>query len=92
MQILIFGDQTADCRTFLSAVFRRKGDVLLNSFLEQASNAIREEISRSRGIASNIPSFGTIQELTERYFRNGASNAAIESTLLCVAQLAHYIG
>ncbi|KAL9617637.1 MAG: hypothetical protein Q9160_007603, partial [Pyrenula sp. 1 TL-2023] len=91
-KILIFGDQTADCRTFLSAVFRRKGDVLLNSFLEQASYAIREEALSSRGVASNIPSFGTIQELTERYFRNGSSNAAIESALVCVAQLAHYIG
>ncbi|KAL9111506.1 MAG: hypothetical protein Q9227_003993 [Pyrenula ochraceoflavens] len=92
MEVYIFGDQTADCRTFLSKVFPRKGDILLHSFLERASVALREEISCHPSTKSNIPSFGTVQELADRYYQGNAPNAAIESALVCLAQLAHFIG
>lgn len=92
MEVYIFGDQTADCRAFLDKVFRRKGDFLLASFLEQACTAIREEVSSYRALTSRFPSFGTIQELSHRYYQSGTPNAAIESTLVCLSQLAHYIG
>jgi Starter unit:ACP transacylase in aflatoxin biosynthesis len=92
MEIYVFGDQTADCRTFLHKAVARKEDVLLNVFLEKAVLAIRDEISKRAYNQSNIPNFGTIQELAERYYKSESRDTAIESTLVCLSQLIHFIG
>ena len=92
MEIYIFGDQTADCRSFLTKVFYHRGNLLLDSFLAQAAQVIRQEVVlRDHGFGS-IPDFGTIQELSDRYYRQDIADPAVESTLVCVSQLAHFIG
>jgi Starter unit:ACP transacylase in aflatoxin biosynthesis len=92
MEVYVFGDQTADCRAFLQKAVARKEDVLLNLFIEKAVTAIRDEISKRAYVQSNIPNFGTIQELAERYYKSESRDTAIESTLVCLSQLMHYIG
>ena len=92
MEVYLFGDQTADCRSFLHKAFARKEDVLLNVFLEKAAFAIRDEVSKRACIQSNIPNFATIQELADRYYSSQSSDTAIESTLVCLSQLVHFIG
>ena len=92
MEVYIFGDQTADCRSFLTKVFRHKGSLLQDNFLAQASRAIREEISAREHGVNNIPEFGTVQELADRYYTQDVADPAIESTLVCISQLAHFIG
>lgn len=94
MELYIFGDQTADCRHFLRKVLLRKGNVLLASFLESAATALREEISRLSHVQyrERFPSFSNVQELVERYYEEGKPNPAIESAIVCLSQLAHFIG
>jgi Starter unit:ACP transacylase in aflatoxin biosynthesis len=92
MEIYVFGDQTADCRLFLQKAVARKEDVLLNVFLEKAAFAIRDEISKRAYVQSDIPNFGNIQELADRYYERELPDTAIESTLVCLSQLIHFIG
>lgn len=92
MEVYVFGDQTADCRSFLKKAVARTEDVLLNVFLEKAAFAIRDEISKRAYIQSDIPNFGTVQELAERYYNSETPDTAIESTLVCLSQLVHFIG
>ena len=92
MEVYIFGDQTADCRSFLQKAVARKEDVLLNVFLEKAVFAIRDEVSKRAYIQSDIPDFGTVRELADRYYKSESADTAIESTLVCLSQLIHFIG
>ena len=91
MEVYVFGDQTADCRSFINKVFARKEDVLLQTFLEKACEAIRvEHLSRSHTHAI-LPSFGTVQELVDRY-TGETPDPAIESAIVCLSQFAHVFG
>lgn len=92
MEAYVFGDQTTDCRAFLQKAVTRKEDVLLNVFLEKAVFAIRDEISKRAYVQSDIPDFGTIDELVDRYYKTESADTAIESTLVCLSQLIHFIG
>jgi len=93
MDVILFGDQTVDPKQFLLKVLRRKGYPLLFSFLEQVQVALQDEIaslpSRSR---KSLPPFSNMAELVERYYEADQPDAAIESTLTCLAQLSHFIG
>ena len=91
-EVYVFGDQTADLRTFFSKVFSRKDDVLLQSFLERAGEAVRAENKYRTHSSKAVPNFTTIQELVDRYFRGEGKDAAIESALVCIAQFTHFIG
>lgn len=92
MEVYVFGDQTADCRSFLQKAVARKENVMLNVFLEKAAFAIRDELSKRSYHQSVVPNFATVQELADRYDRTESPDAAIESTLVCLSQLAHFIG
>ena len=93
MQVYVFGDQTVDSRLFLRQVYQRTG-ILLTTFLERAANAIHEEISSLSSLrrGGQIPDFSNILELVERSSTAGLHHPAIESALVCLAQLAHFIG
>ena len=91
-EVYVFGDQTADCRAFFAKVFTRKDDVLLQSFLERAGDVLRIENKNRTHPSKSIPSFLTIQELVDRYFRQEAKDSAVETALFCIAQFAHFIG
>lgn len=91
-EVYVFGDQTADCRAFFTKVFTRKDDVLLQSFLERASEAVRTENKARSHPSRAVPNFNTIQELVDRYYRGELKDAAVESALVCISQFAHFIG
>ncbi|KUJ15366.1 ketoacyl-synt-domain-containing protein [Mollisia scopiformis] len=93
MDVILFGDQTVDPQQFLTKILRRKGFPLLSSFLEQVHVALQDEISSlSSTHRAAVPPFSNIAELVERYYAAENPNIALESTLTCLAQLAHFIG
>lgn len=91
-EVYVFGDQTADCRAFFTKVFTRKDNVLLQSFLERAGEAVRFENQNRSHPSKAVPNFSTIQELVDRYYRGDAKDAATESALVCISQFCHFIG
>jgi Starter unit:ACP transacylase in aflatoxin biosynthesis len=91
-EVYVFGDQTADCRAFYTKVFTRKDNILLQTFLEKAAFALQAEIKYRSHASTAVPNFGTIQELVDRYYRQEAKDAAIESALVCISQFSHFIG
>lgn len=91
-EVYVFGDQTAELRAFFAKVFTRKDDVLLQSFLERAGEVLRIENKARTHPSQAVPSFLTIQELVDRYYRGELKDAAVESALVCISQFAHFIG
>ena len=93
MAFLLFGDQSLDTHGFL-ADFCRQGSpsILSKTFLEQATQALILEIDQlPRLERQKIPFFRTLQQLNEKYHAQTIKYPGIDSALLCVAQLAHYI-
>jgi hypothetical protein len=93
MDIVLFGDQTVDCETFLKKVIRRKGLPVLSSFLEQVHLALQDEVSRlPTDSRRDIPAFSNVAEFVERYYEATKPDLAIESAITTLAQLTHFIG
>lgn len=93
MSYLLFGDQSLDTHGFL-AEFCRQGNpsILAKTFLEQAGQALREEIDGLGKLErSKLPTFLTLRQLNERYHAQSIKHPGIDSALLCITQLAHYI-
>lgn len=93
MAFLLFGDQSLDTHGFL-AEFCRNGDpsILAKVFMERAGHALREEIEGlPRLERAKLPMFRTLQQLNEKYHGLELKHPGIDSALLCIAQLAHYI-
>jgi len=93
MNTFVLGDQTASQIAFLRNLVTRKDSTLLSSFLERSAIALREEVRKlSKSQRDVIPNFLTLNHLTEAYAEKGMKVPQIESALLTVAQLAHFIG
>jgi hypothetical protein len=93
MNTFVLGDQTASQIVFLRTLVTRKNNTLLASFLERAAIALREEVQKlPKTQRDTIPNFLTLNHLTETYHEKGVKVPQIESSLLTVAQLAHFIG
>ncbi|KAI9670205.1 MAG: Type I Iterative PKS [Alyxoria varia] len=93
MNVLVFGDQTADQYSILRKASLRKNAVI-TTFLEQVSVALRVEVRRlPRTRRDQIPPFLTVSDLVESYYSpNVRKIPEIESCLVTVSQLSHYIG
>ncbi|KAL7623342.1 hypothetical protein AAE478_007023 [Parahypoxylon ruwenzoriense] len=93
MSFLLFGDQSLDTHGFLADFYRRGNpSVLSREFLRLAGDALRDEVDQlPRGERQKIPPFRTLQHLNERYHAQSIKFPGIDSALLCIAQLAHYI-
>ncbi|KAI0152922.1 polyketide synthase [Xylariaceae sp. FL1272] len=93
MAFLLFGDQSLDTHGFLADFFRQGNpSVLSREFLRLAGEALREEIDQlPRVERQKIPLFRTLQQLNEQYHAQSIKSPGIDSALLCIAQLAHYI-
>ncbi|RYP30428.1 hypothetical protein DL767_006239 [Monosporascus sp. MG133] len=93
MAFLLFGDQSLDTHGFLADFYRRGNPSLLSKeFLRRAGEALKDEVDNMPRVhRQRIPVFRTIQELNERYRGLSIKYPGIDSALLCVAQLAHYI-
>lgn len=93
MELLLFGDQTADQYPLLRKISQRRDNALLATFLERVSVALRDEASKlPRSQRDSIPDFLTLQHLVEAYYEKGQKIPQLESCLVTIAQLAHFIG
>lgn len=93
MNILIFGDQTADQYPLLRKVSLRRDNALLSTFLERVSVALRDEVQKlPRAQRDTIPDFLRVSDLVEAYFAKGVKIPQLESCMVTLAQLAHFIG
>lgn len=93
MTFLLFGDQSLDTHGFL-AEFIRVGEpgILAREFLRQVGDALRDEVNSLPSVERiSIPTFRTLRQLNEKYYTQSTKAPGIDSALLCVAQLAHYI-
>jgi hypothetical protein len=93
MAFLLFGDQSLDTHDFLADFFRQGNpSVLSREFLKLAGDALRDEIDKlPRVERQKIPLFRSLQQLNQRYHAIKIKSPGIDSALLCIAQLAHYI-
>ncbi|KAF2738000.1 polyketide synthase PksA [Polyplosphaeria fusca] len=93
MNVLIFGDQTADQYPLLRKASLRKTNALLTTFLERTSVVLREEVQKlPRTQREQIPDFLRVTDLVEAYYAKGLKVPQLESAMVTIAQLAHYIG
>ncbi|KAJ4348315.1 polyketide synthase [Didymosphaeria variabile] len=93
MNALIFGDQTADQYVLLRKAVTWKDNALLKTFLERISVVLREETQKlPRSQREQIPDFLTVGDLVEAYYATSSKVAQLESCMVTIAQLAHYIG
>ena len=93
MNTQIFGDQTADQYPLLRKVCTWKNNATLTTFLDRTSVVIREETQKlGRSQRDQIPDFLTTWDLIEAYYAKGEMVPQLESCLVTIAQLAHYIG
>jgi hypothetical protein len=61
--------------------------------MERAAAALRDEVRKlPRTRREAMPDFLTINNLVDAYFSKGIRVPELESTLVTIAQLAHYIG
>jgi iron transport multicopper oxidase len=94
MAFLLFGDQSLDVYAFLADFCggSKIPSVLARSFLEQVGAALRREVDQLSSIErQRVPRFASVKELNENYHSHEVKNSAVDSALLCIAQLAHYI-
>ena len=93
MNVLIFGDQTADQYPLLRKAGIWKNNALLSTFLERVSVVLRDEVQKlPRQQREQIPDFLRITDLVEAYYARGLKIPQLESSMVTIAQLAHYIG
>jgi hypothetical protein len=93
MNILIFGDQTTDQYNLLRKACTWKNNSTLTTFLDRISVVIREEVQKlPKTQREQIPDFLTTWDLVEAYRATGSKVPQLESCLVTIAQLAHYIG
>ncbi|KAI0879113.1 polyketide synthase [Hypoxylon argillaceum] len=93
LSFLLFGDQSLDTHGFLADFLRRGSpSVLSREFLKLAGDALRDEIENlPRVQRSKMPKFRTLPQLNAGYHGQDIKFPGIDSALLCIAQLAHYI-
>lgn len=93
MAFLLFGDQSIDTHEYLADFFRRENSgVLSNSFLDRVATALREEVDRLSNVDRlRLPTFGTIQDLNDRYNTQSIKNSGLDSALVCITQILLYI-
>lgn len=93
MNTLIFGDQTADQYVVLRKAVTWKDNALLKTFLERTSVVLREETQKlPRWQREQIPDFLTVGDLVEAYYAKGSKVTQLESCMVTISQLAHFIG
>ena len=91
--IILLGDQTAEQYPLLRKIVLRKDNALIINFLERCSVVLRHEVqSLPRRQRDMVPDFLSVTELIEAYRQAGHRVLPIETALLTISQLGHYIG
>jgi hypothetical protein len=92
MDVLIFGDQTADVQSFLRKALGKQNP-LLQSFFRRTCAMLQDEAANlTYRTRSQIPVFSDLARLVDDYYRGEIRAASLESAFTCLAQLAHFIG
>lgn len=94
MNVVLFGDETANVRAIFQRVHHYKqSSALVESFLGKAYAALHEEsMAVPRSMRETIPDSTSIFDLMERYYDIGTPNPALEGALLCICQMASFMG
>lgn len=94
MNVVLFGDETANVRAIFQRVhYYKQSSALVRSFLEKAYAALLEEaMTVPKSMRATIPDSTSIFDLMERYYDIGTPNPAIEGALLCICQMASFMG
>ncbi|KAI8953477.1 polyketide synthase [Xylaria longipes] len=93
ISFLLFGDQSSDTHGFLADFLKRRNpSVLSREFLRLTEDALKNEIEDlPRVERQKITTFRTLPQLNEGYHGQKIKFPGIDSALLCISQLAHYI-
>jgi hypothetical protein len=93
MNLLVFGDQVSGQYPLLRRACTWKNNATLTTFLDRVSVVIRDEVQKlPKTQRDRIPDFLTTWDLVEAYYSKGLRVAQLESCMVTIAQLAHYIG
>ena len=94
MHVILFSHHVADVRDHLRRIHRKKNSTLLvKVFLQKAYEALRHDAcTLPREARSQIPVFDSIFDLSERHHEAREQRLEISCALLCISQLAHFIG
>ena len=93
MNVFLFGDQTADQYPLLRKACLRKDNAVLSIFFERVSVALRHEIQLlPHTLRESMPDFLTVATLVDTYYEKGLCTPQLESCMVTLAQLAHFIG
>ena len=93
MEIVLLGDQLAECQQFLRIIFSFKDNLILNSLLDRVVFTLHQEIlnQSDKFHPGRFPRFASVKELFDWYCRSGRRDPALESTFLCLAQVSHFV-
>ena len=93
MEILLFGDQTADQYLLLQNAALQRNTPFVVAFVERSSKALREETRRlPHSRRERIPDFLHLSSLIEVYNEGHLKVPELESALATISQLGYYIG
>jgi len=92
MDLLLFGDQSTDYLPTFQALLKGHRGTILSEFFGSVNTALKLEIHALPDLKGYVfPSFSDIDELVSKYERSLSQNATLDSALLCLAQLSHFI-
>ena len=93
LNFLLLGDQSLPVYESLAEFFHRGTfGVLAKSFFDRATSALQTEVDSLPCVdRRKIPTFSNIRQLNQRYHEQRQKTSAIDSALLCIAQIALYI-
>lgn len=92
MELLLFGDQTTNYLATLRSLLQLDRTPYLSTFLEAATTLIKLEIAAlPKHVTLRLPTFSIIEELVDQYNYGTERNAVLDSCLISVAQLVHFI-
>ena len=91
--IIVFGDQTEESWLQFKDLSRRsRHSPAAQKFLESASDALRNELSKcSQYDRTSFNHFYSFADLADKHARGGILDTAVETVLHCVTQLGSLI-
>lgn len=92
MDLFLFGDQGVSQEPLLKTLAGRKDNGLLVTFIERSVRLLKDEIrALPRSRRDLMPDFLVLSHLVEGYVSKGLKVPELESSLLAVSQLGHFI-
>lgn len=94
MSIVLFSREVADVRGDIRLIHQNRGSsVLVEAFLEKAYDVVRRDVfTLSREARKKVPVFSSVIDLSERHHDAEIRTDEISCALLCICQLAHFLG